>query len=803
MAAPKTLTRAELAAKYHQTDWRSRFLDLLSVGEILSHCVIDSKFKVSDDLNRAIVLTEAGKRVRDYLITKAEVEAKDANVLCLLGLAHVEPLVDVQNIDFERLIGAISELVRTDRLRYPLIFGRGLYDAASGLFPDERTYLRHDDTIKLLDGAPQGVFHCGKYLLGPWGVFDVGHSRDVDPRLSVPIQHCADLSCTIVHRVRLSSSQEPGVNRNREQLYKALDQVSKEPSDWGGFVRDITEGVFNPFEVNDASTLPYLLGDAFSDGELRKLTKLAIGTTDGRIAGWAKRFGMSGSLETWLESLDRARILQLLLTETDESLSRVIDAAVASGEIDVPVGEVRTPMVNKSARSGAWRLKPELSALGFRTVSRDRSLSHLRLAALARSLFDKNSPEEIDDLAWLLRETKGKTTTEQLESFLRSSEPSVVLRTLALSHRGKARQAADVLQVARIQPDDDFLDVMLWKLGFEPQRRPDVRDAYWEQHDALESLAKTADATIGLDEAELRGRASNYFVELERFLLDSLVFATWVLLTDHFRAERPFDYVLEKARPDAIRRLNEASGTDPKEREFDLAPEPTLGQIVHGFSRLASVLDELRSTSDVYNRDAAQFPKYVAQTDLQRFAFRHTVPFLDLTPAAQVRLISALQRVAAELNDSGIMTARNGLLHAKTEQRTPTTSEVDASLTKARAALYVLEEVGCVRATFELDHIESDQWGRTVTTLRSRSSQLGFFGPSGYELLGLPSLGQPVYLVQGAVFAEPNEMLRFRQGYVSAFADYWTDFPRRPEPGNRDGHSKTGDLVSAGESSAS
>lgn len=49
----------------------------------------------------------------------------------------------------------------------------------------------------------------------------------------------------------------------------------------------------------------------------------------------------------------------------------------------------------------------------------------------------------------------------------------------------------------------------------------------------------------------------------------------------------------------------------------------------------------------------------------------------------------------------------------------------------------------------------------------------------------MPSLHRKVYLMQGAVFAAPNEVLRFREGFDSLYADYWRDFVRRPEPANR------------------
>ena len=87
----------------------------------------------------------------------------------------------------------------------------------------------------------------------------------------------------------------------------------------------------------------------------------------------------------------------------------------------------------------------------------------------------------------------------------------------------------------------------------------------------------------------------------------------------------------------------------------------------------------------------------------------------------------------------------DGSFHAKS-RRTPTASEVNDAMTKARSALRLLED--------------------------------------GFGMLGLPSLAVPVYLVQGAIFAEPNEMLRGKEGFDSGYADYWTDIPYRPGRGS-------------------
>ncbi len=99
---------------------------------------------------------------------------------------------------------------------------------------------------------------------------------------------------------RLTTSYDASINKTRAALYKVLDQVSKDPADWNGFVLDFTEGDYNPYAIDDGSTLPFLLGDGFSDRELRVLVAYVNERTEGRLTGEARRFGLKGPMEGWL-----------------------------------------------------------------------------------------------------------------------------------------------------------------------------------------------------------------------------------------------------------------------------------------------------------------------------------------------------------------------------------------------------------------------------------------------------------------------------------------------------------------------
>lgn len=778
-------TRTELAADYPESEWRERFLDLRTLVHILTHSIIPSDFKASDDLNRAILLSESGKKLRHQLIATESVETKDANLLCLLTLTHVDPLIDIDRIDMVALVEAVADMVREKRILYPMIFGRGLYDEAAVLIPEERRELKHGDTMRLLQDKPQGVFHDGHYLLGPFGLHRLEFERDLYPSTDIPLQHCSDISCASIHRVDLSTSREAGVNHHRSAASRVLRQFSKEPSDWSGFASDLIEDRYNPYEINDASTLPFLLGDGLSDGELRKLLKRVWDTTDGRTRSWASTFGLEGDIAKWSGELDRASLLNLLLTEPNEFLAEALDAIVREGDIDVPDGEVRKPVVNHRTRSGAWGLRSELSSMGCRIMPGSSTVTLLRLTSLARSLFNPSIAEEMNDLAWLLRGRPGTTTEERLESFLRTAAPREILATLVLSREANAKKAGEALGLALGGDDESFLDSMLWKLGFVPNRRPDIRDAYWSNHNKLERFVVTALAATDSTEEELRAVASNYFVALERHLFDSLIFATWALLTDHSMSGRPFEFHMQSARQFTIDVLNGSVERKDGVERNDLSDSPVLAQLVQGFLRLSNHLESLRGQETDFLRQSDDYPRFVKQTDLQRFPFNHTVPYLDLTASSQVMLRKTLRDVSTRLNDSGILSARNGLLHAEGKMRTPTTAEVNSALDRAREVLRSLEEIGCVRATFEVVSSETDQWGRSSTLLRANGTDIRVSGPSSYELLGMPSLHRNVYLMQGAIFAAPNEMLRFREGFASEYADYWRDFVRRPEPANR------------------
>lgn len=148
---PMMLDKHALLGRYSDEAWRSRYLEVTALVSLLHNSIIDDSYKPSDELNAAIALAPAGDKLMLHLQRRESVPVKEARLLCLLVTAHTDPLVDVERIDLDRLSAAISRGVIAGHLRYPYIYGRGLYDRFADQHEEERPYLNLDETLSLLE----------------------------------------------------------------------------------------------------------------------------------------------------------------------------------------------------------------------------------------------------------------------------------------------------------------------------------------------------------------------------------------------------------------------------------------------------------------------------------------------------------------------------------------------------------------------------------------------------------------------------------------------------------------------------
>jgi hypothetical protein len=248
----------------------------------LEGSILSPDYRIPDELNNAIRLTTIGVKIRDSLVTREKVSAMDANVLCLLKSLYGEPLVDIEQTDLRRIHNAINGDVLSRDLRFPFRFGNELYDRAAELFPEERRFLNFDDTGRLLDGSPIGVFQCRNLLSGPYGLLESPQQRFMSPDTRVPFFHCSDVTCGAVHTCRLSTDSYNSINENRTKIDRLLEAEYPEPYSWGEFLAEISGLKDIIYDDKNASSIPFLLGDALSVAELRVLVEHLLDKTSGR-----------------------------------------------------------------------------------------------------------------------------------------------------------------------------------------------------------------------------------------------------------------------------------------------------------------------------------------------------------------------------------------------------------------------------------------------------------------------------------------------------------------------------------------
>lgn len=332
-----------LAEEFGDEEWRRRLVRLFELGELHRRCLIADDYRVPDTLNSALELTEAGQRaVQDALAQPQFADArkrgmgpKEARAHCFLELFHEDLLIDVEGTNIEAIEQALDEQIKTGKIKYPLIFGRDMYDAAADMFEEARENLTTTESQRLLNQVAQGIFQVGEYLVGPFGLIKSTTVRHIPPTRHVPMFHCSDPSCAVVHSSILSTSWDAPVNDLRGAFTRALDRPNRKPSEWVDFIFDLRFNEDDDYDDFDKSTTPYLLGDALTPEELRRLATRLIDRHSEVLRGMLTERGITTNrpTEKIVAELSSPQIIQMCLVLSDSDVIRTLDRLIGSEEI--------------------------------------------------------------------------------------------------------------------------------------------------------------------------------------------------------------------------------------------------------------------------------------------------------------------------------------------------------------------------------------------------------------------------------------------------------------------------------------
>jgi hypothetical protein len=789
------LTKSGLLSQYESVDTRSRIIELLDLRSFLLHCVIKGKYKISDALNNALALSPYGDETLREL-GKKQVPIKEGRLICFLEFYHLDLLVDPEAINPESLASAIGEEIRERRIALPLVHGPELYERAAELFADERSYLGPHDTQRLLEGASTGVFQMGHWVSGPQGLLRSPEDRALRPTLRLPLQHCHDVSCREVHPVQLSTDLSAAINEHRSAAAKVLEAQSEDPSEFPAFFADIARELDKSYDDFNAGALALLVADSLSDLELQYLLSHLMDHTGGALRERLSPIGAEGPSEKWVADKGRAELLQEILLATDQVLMRALDSLTFSGQIKVPEGEVRKPVLFQGARAGAFGIRPELSMLGLRLAGA-RDLAPLRMRRLVDNMYAATSDADMDskriqdaeELGWQLRSVSGVNLAARLDEYLRTESPDNVLRRLVLSRRENVDLALKHLGLAIDEDVDDLVivDRMLWKLGFDYGTVTTLNTRFAVLQNRMSHAARSASVSTIVDWEAMRGLAANYFVALEELLADTLAFVTWTLTTDHVSARHPFQYDSNSHRKAAFHLLSEfhAKTVTEGQEPFVYGDKTTLHPLCAGFGVLAAALASIQKETNAWQRQAHEYPEFAGHTSLQHFPFDHRCLFLDLTASSQRRILEVLREASRLMMAANVPDVRNEQLHYRRSHGD--LERLVAGLTSVERTVALLEDAGLTRTLYYPDRREADRWGRrTVYFSDRRNREIALGLPSSFSWLNLPSLSQPQYLVTSAQFAEPNEIVRVTLANSSEYTELWKNFPLRRQSSRRE-----------------
>jgi hypothetical protein len=645
-ATPRS--KGDLLAAYADAPWRSRYMELSDLRDLLRGCILNKGYTIPDDMNNAIHLTEAGSRLSTTLHTKHSVPLKEAKVLCFLQLAYLDPLVDMERTDPQSLRASINEQVLARKILFPHAYGRLLYDKCATLHQHETPRLSFEETIQLLDDTPIGFAQLGRLTVGPYGLVESPQARWIQPRRRIPLYHCSSVGCNQVHLTELSTNHSAAINTYADQFERTLRMVSERPSEWGQFETELVkvEKHFN----NDRSmaAIHWLLGDSLSGEELRTL--LAHLVNDANEKGDLRRrlsaLGLTGRAADIVKAPSDAGLLQLVLLARDETLAASLDRLIDRAEIVVPGEEVRRPVLNAGYGTGRFGLLPELSRHGVRFVGGYEDLAPLRLKRLIRRLYPTKDDGDEIEFDWQLRGTDASTAAGKLEQFIRSNNPEQVVKRLVLATRANVIATCVELSIDPdcYETDDLLVQRVLWKLGYPSRSEEDFNRTFWKFHQEMIRLSQTAGISAVVDEAAVRSLAGNFFVELEGVLDDALAFVVWLFLLDHMSDPEPFTYHVERDRMAAFGLLNSiAQARVCKEESIQFSDRNELFPLCRGFAILADHLEEVARHPERRRRPDEELPVGVNGSDLKTYPFMHYDLVLDLTESSRISVIELLR----------------------------------------------------------------------------------------------------------------------------------------------------------------
>jgi hypothetical protein len=776
--------------------------ELYSLSLFWNNCVLCEAYSAAEEWTSILRFTHYGETTLQTLRPLlTEFGQGDVLLAYFLGFFHHELFLDSLNTDITSIRRILERELFQERLRLPHRFGRLLYDRFNDTYLHTRTeHLMSSEVDRLLQGTPIGVAQLGKFVSGPLGIIDSQENRWLPPNLDLPLWHCSDTGCEAMHEVTLGQPSVPVVRALSRISSTLFDRLGPR-SEWSIVFVWESRGKAPRRYVD----LPAFIADCVVGPERTALLAAALrGSRRDMLRKTLalpprKERDAEGPADQVASRLGPEAQLQLLLTLPDQDLVSLVDDAVCSKAIKVPLGEIRelryeTPRGPKDSGS-------QLSALGIRSVRRDPVVN--LTSAIWRAYTRLGLGNELE---WRVRSDVAKSPYEALVAFVRNHGPAESIHELILTSARITAAVCEDLQVPLVYArgtDKSAIDRMLWKLGFNPMQFDDSIPRFKSR---LAEFNETilVSTPIDTEDARERVRAAgvNVFVSLEDFLDRLISYNVWLLSSDHFLRRAKFSYSSVDARRSVAQALGTSLRSDGATLLWSVDGENPLGTLLRYLRATAYWIESLVGKERTNFRRPEQALPHFADDEHVPFPFRHVALWADTDPGELQRYAELYGRIAKLIEESQPAVVRNGLDHFREVERFPPADKLLACVARLGQALELADVHRFLPKVFWLSGQKSNRFGAVEYELRDYAERpVVAYGPplvSGLE----PILYEdPCLLAPGNLLGTPNSSLVFKLREQSEFSGYWQDYPRRRRipPGNgKPGSTQLPDTSSAG-----
>jgi len=755
---------------------------LYSLSTFWRYALYPADYVASEEWGSVLKLTKYGEMTLDDLRPSLNgLPQADVLLAYFAKFFHHDLFFDPGSTDSTKIRQILERELLQERIRLAYFFGRVLYDRFNDIYSDTRTdHLMAPDAERLVQGTPQGVYQLGTLVSGPLGVLDSQEARYIPPSLHLPLWHCSDTGCNAIHGVRLlppSNSVAEALSRIKKTL---SDRVGP-PSEWSHDLRWLHRG-FAPRPARAYVDLPFLVADCIIGCERTALLETALLSASGELLRNIlalpprRKRDAEGPPTQVASRLGSEAQLQLLLVLSDRVLVGLIDDAVLSRAIRIPLGETRRS--SYSPPHLPKDLCSDLSALGVRSV---RPGPLVNLTSATWRAYQRRG--QTNELEWRVRGDGGRSAYEALVAFVRNRGPADSVRELILSSAEITKVVCEELEVPvkyASGTDSAVTDRLLWKLGFDPMQFDDCISRFRARLTEFNevTLARTPIDTEDAREA-VRAAGVNVFVSVEDFVDRLISYNLWVLSSDHFLATN-FCYSSVEAHRSVARVLGDSLPSGDVALKWSIGSENPLGTLLRYLRAATDWIQSLAGRDRNDLRRPEQDLPHFASDEVLPFPFRHVELWADSDPAELRRYTELFGQIVKLIEESELAAVRNGLDHFREADRFPSADKLLACVARLRQALELSDVNRYLPKVYWSFGRKENRFGSVEHEFRDYAGRTVFvYGPPLVSALNPVDYENACLLTPGNLLGIPNSSLIFQLRERSEFSAYWQDYPRR------------------------